>query len=682
MIRGLVAATALGVAIASQATAGSDGPPLLVGANYHPHDWPAERWPQDIALMRAAGFNVVRLGHLCWDSFEPRDGDFQFEWFDRVMDQMAVAGLRVILDIPTRPAPIWLHRAHPSVTAVGPDRAAAYPQGRYYEDIGDPFFRAAAQRLARTLTSRYARHPALLAFGLDNELGAGRFSYSESARQRFVAWLQSRHGTIDALNHAWSGQRWSRRIGAWDEIEFPGVGGSGAPERELDRARFYSDEVLGHLRALKQITDVVAPGGHTASNIWHYNELGFDYQQGLAEGLIDQPGLGFYGVAPKVCFNALLALGELEQPFWAVEFMANRAAPGTMRTNAYLALTVGARVICGWTWRSMSGGEEQFIFGLLDHDGTPSRRYEEYARIAHEFQQLGSAGLPYRPRAEVAIAYSFASQKVTQAREYAYPVRHLDQALEAYTALYRRNRDCRIVDLRALRGHYKLLIVPGCALLDEASARTVREFVQDGGTAIMTALSAEVDENNHVFTTPRPGRLVDVFGVRVGDYEEVKSSPVAVELAGEDAARVRLAQGELEVLFAGAKTPVRSALYEVIEPRGAKVIGTIGAGVPIVTENMFGRGRAIYVGVPATADLIGALCDYLAAPCGLTPPPIVPAGIVARDLDSRHRLLVNPTDAAAAISLPRAGHNLLSDGGPVMSVTLPSNDAAVIRFVP
>lgn len=60
--------------------------------------------------MKEAGFNVTRLGHLAWDSYEPSDGVFDFAWFDEVMDMMHEAGIKVILDIATRPAPIWLHQ--------------------------------------------------------------------------------------------------------------------------------------------------------------------------------------------------------------------------------------------------------------------------------------------------------------------------------------------------------------------------------------------------------------------------------------------------------------------------------------------------------------------------------------------------------------------------------------------
>jgi beta-galactosidase len=51
-------------------------------------DRSAEQIDRDVAIMRGAGFNVVRMGDLSWDSFEPSQGKFSFEWFDKIMDKM------------------------------------------------------------------------------------------------------------------------------------------------------------------------------------------------------------------------------------------------------------------------------------------------------------------------------------------------------------------------------------------------------------------------------------------------------------------------------------------------------------------------------------------------------------------------------------------------------------------
>jgi beta-galactosidase len=194
---------------------------LYVGANYHPHDSNLDQWKKDISLMKEAGFNVVRMGHLAWDSYEPSEGNFNFGWFDTVMNMMNKADIRVILDIAIRPAPIWLHYKYPSINITDPNGDIHYPNHRYMEDIGDPVYQKYALRYADSLTKRYGNHPALLGFGIDNESGDGRISYSETARQRYITWLKKKYQTPDKLNKAWATQRWSRKINQWEEIGFP-----------------------------------------------------------------------------------------------------------------------------------------------------------------------------------------------------------------------------------------------------------------------------------------------------------------------------------------------------------------------------------------------------------------------------------------------------------------------------
>jgi beta-galactosidase len=74
---------------------------------------------------------------------------------------------------------------------------------------------------------------------------------------------------------------------------------------------------------------------------------------------------------------------------------------------AYIGLINYAQTILAWTFNSHLGGEEQALFGLVDHDGTPSWKVDEFAQIASEFRKLQSLGFPRFRRPEVAIAYSF-----------------------------------------------------------------------------------------------------------------------------------------------------------------------------------------------------------------------------------------------------------------------------------
>lgn len=64
----------------------------------------------------------------------------------------------------------------------------------------------------------------------------------------------------------------------------------------------------------------------------------------------------------------------------------------------------------------MLGGEEQYVFGLVDHDGVAGWKYEESKQIAKEFKLLQEHGLPRRTEPEITIAYLFESLKVMALR--------------------------------------------------------------------------------------------------------------------------------------------------------------------------------------------------------------------------------------------------------------------------
>jgi beta-galactosidase len=383
------------------------GQGLYVGTNYHPHDdKDLVKVERDIRLMKAAGFTVVRMGHLAWDSYEPSEGHFDFGWFDQVMGLMDKTGIKVILDIAVRSAPLWLHRKYPSIDVTDAAGNRLYPNHRYMEDVGDSGYQHYALRYADSLTRHYGHHPALLAFGIDNESGDGPISYSETVRQRFIGWLQRKYGGPDSLNKAWASQRWSRRISDFDEVGLPVSGNvNGAPERMLDFRRFISDEVNGFLlRVIGKVT-ANAPGALVNTNAWYYSQMKFfDYTTIAYSGKMTREGCGFYpGSSLTTNYGVMDALFGIERiqfestnPFWCTEFTTMTAVSGSIRKSAYASLLYGNQMVCGWTWQSMHGGEEQYLEGMLDWDGTPNRKYEEYRRIAAEFGKIAPY-FPYKP---------------------------------------------------------------------------------------------------------------------------------------------------------------------------------------------------------------------------------------------------------------------------------------------
>src|SRR5690606_5970543 len=146
-------------------------------------------------------------------------------------------------------------------------------------------------------------------------------------------------------------------------------------------------------------------------------------------------------------------IGEKDTPILCLEFQtasfgADAPPKGAIRMYAYLSLIYRAEAVCAWTWRSMLGGEEQYLFGLLDHDGQPGRKFDEFAQFSHEMDKLKGIGLPYLPQPEIALAYSFESFRVSERQSFYYRTSYIEQLMGTYVALNEDNVDCNIVNLR------------------------------------------------------------------------------------------------------------------------------------------------------------------------------------------------------------------------------------------
>jgi beta-galactosidase len=627
---------------------------LFVGTCYQPVDRSPEQIDRDITIMHGAGFNVVRMGDLSWDSFEPSQGEFDFGWFDKIMDKMQANGIQVILDIPGTAAPIWLHRRYPGVDIVDQNGARRPPAERYMEDVSDPNYAREAGNLAEAMTKHYAHHPAVIAIGYDNEIGNGYMSYSEADRQRFISWLKTKYGTVEVLNHAWATQRWSRRLSNFEDVDLPLADGPGPPERYLDLHRFWSDVIVARLRELDAIRRRNMPDIPAISNLWDTApRKGFDYLS-TYKSYVSYGAEGFYPSDPVTgVFGALTTKGDLATPIWFNEFTAGGGGfygtPGRSRMYAYLGLLIGAQGTLAWTFNSHLGGEEQALFGLLDHDGTPSWKVGEFGRIAGEFRQLEQLGFPRYTHPQVAIAYSFDSfvdshpnGPSSTTLQYFKPS-YTDQVEGAFEPFFRDNIDTAIINI----GHdslspYKLVIVPADYVMDVASAKAIRDYVSAGGTVVMTAFSAKVDEHGQWFDTPLPGRLSDVFGLRTSEFYLPADLP--------------------EFTLGGEKVKASLRFYEVLEPKTAQTLATfsnIPGHLPAITVNKYGSGQAIYLAAPAQASLIGPLVRSLYGTLGIQTGPKTQEGVYARVVDGR-TLYVNTSDEEKDIPVGAGVKGVLS----------------------
>lgn len=617
------------------------GDALYVGTCYQPVDRSREQIRSDIALMKKAGLEVVRIGDLSWDYFEPADGVFDFAPFDFVMDQMAAAGIKVILDIPGTPIPLWAHQRYPGITLTSESGAPLYPAERYMDDISDPDFRRLQLRIADTVTKRYARHPAVIAVGYSNEIGNGYMSYSAGTRQRFIGWLQKRYGTLEALNSAWAAQRWSRRLSDWQQVQLPGFDGPGPSERYLDLRRFWSDATIALLRDLDAVRRANMPDKPALSNLYDSaSRRGFDY---LATQRAYQTygAFGYYSSNPiDGAFQAAMIKGQLPTPVWYNEFQTgffgDYGTRGKTRMSVYLGLLNGGQGFLAWTFNTHLGGEEQIYFGLLDHDDKPSWKLDEVGRIASEFKTIEGLGFPRALEPKIAFSYSYESRVLADRKPLSsyYRTPYITQKLNAFEPVFDDNIDAAVVNVAAADlSRYKLLVVAGEYLIDKAGADAIRNFVHAGGTVVMTAYSGKVDATGQWYGSALPGGLSDVFGLRTSQFYK-SNEPLTGTLSDSS-----------------FSTSIHR--YEVLEPTTARVLGrfsNVEGAPPTATVNSYGKGRAIYVATTAQSNVLKPLYRSLYPELGIARGPATPKGVVAREVGGR-TLYVNTSAAPAEVRI-------------------------------
>jgi beta-galactosidase len=268
-----------------------------------------------------------------------------------------------------------------------------------------------------------------------------------------------------------------------------------------------------------------------------------------------------------------------------------------------------------------------------------------------DLRQLTKFGFPRYTHPQVAIAYSFDSfvdsspnTPSNTTRQFFKPS-YTEQVQGAFEPLFRANIDTAIINVgHADLAHYKLVIVPADYVMDAASAKALREYVSGGGTVLMTAFSAKVDEHGQWFNTPLPGCLSDVFGLKTNAFYDL---PAALSFQLNDAASVETAVHH----------------YEVLEPSTATVVArfTNTAGhTPAVTINRFGKGNAIYLATESNASAITPLMNYLYTVAGIQPGLRTPEGVFARVVDGR-TLYVNTTGEEKRISIPGGRKGLISN---------------------
>lgn len=659
------------------------------GGDYNPEHWPEEVRAEDIRLMKEAGVSMVTAGIFSWALVEPRPGAYDFDWFDRVMDDLGDAGVRVCLATMTASPPPWLTDRHPEILPETAEGVRKWPGSRQHWCPSSPVYREHAVRLATRVAERYGTHPALDTWHVGNEYGCSNpVCYCDVSAEDFRRWLGARYGDIDALNAAWSTTFWSQRYGSFAEIQPPRTTPTHAnPAQRLDYLRFSSDALLECYLAEKEVLDRITPGVPVTTNhmplhkpvdrfAWapHEDVQALDYYQDPFE---DAPQ-----VRAGLAFDVARSAGGgrpwmlLEQAPGAVNWRARNSPkpPGTMRLWSWQAVAQGADAVLYFQWRQSRGGAEKFHSAMVPHGGTGTRIWREVCALGGELGSVPElAGT--RQTAHTALLADWNSWwALEQGSHPSSAFDHSETMLRHYEPLFSAGVSCDVLPPDADLSGYRLVVVPNLYLMSEETGARLTAYVRGGGHLFVSCFSGISDTCDRVHPGGYPAPLREVLGLRVEEFWPLDEGAVT-GLRGDFA-------GEADLWS------------EVIDLEGAEVVAEFDggelAGRPALTRHALGDGVAWYAGTRPAPRLMRALLDRVRAEAGAGPVlDGLPEGVQAAVREStdgarRFVFLLNHTEAPVEVPLPYACRRLVPAGPAAVeeeatAVPLPARGVALLR---
>jgi beta-galactosidase len=605
-------------------------PEILYGAAYYHEYEPTERLDQDVAMMKAAGLNVVRMGESTWSLWEPEDGHFEYAWMDRVVDAMAKAGIKVIMGTPTYSIPTWLYHEHPEILARPLGGAPTFYGPRQNMDIESPIYRWYCERLIRNLVSHYKDNPDVIGWQIDNETS----SYGASNHDVYVGFvnhLKQKFGTTDALNKAWFLNYWGEDINSWEDVPTRDDAQSTGYKLEWSRweqmrvtdflawqaelvrenrgpAQFVTTDFGGMMRADVNENGVADSLDIVADNVYHGTQ---DHYDGATQSI-----QGDFSRSLKHS-NYLITETNAQTTDWTSAFQFP-PYDGQLREDVYTHLSDGAEMVEYWHWASIPANQETYWKGVLSHDFEPNRAYAEVSRTGNELKRIQSHLLGFMPHNQVAILYSRDSLNALDFMPFALSGAQWSGGAPAATygtlvgqlhdALYRLNIGADFVFPGTQNfSQYKLLIVPALYTSDDALLDRIADYVKGGGHVVMTFKSGFANENSAVRWVRAPGPLREACGF---SYQEFSNLEHPLALKGDP-------------YHIGADN---QAMYwaEFLMPEHAKALAYYDHPFfgrwPAITENQYGSGTLLYEGTYLSEPLQKAVLLDVLHRIGLTGP--------------------------------------------------------------
>lgn len=618
---------------------------VLFGAAYYAEYQPTPRIEADLDLMAQASFSVIRVGESVWSTWEPEEGVFDLDWLQPVLDGAHARGIAVLLGTPTYAVPPWLVRRYPEIAGdVATGQRMAWGS-RQEVDFSHAAFRFHAERVVRHILERYADHPAVTGFQVDNEPGLLPF-HNEGVFQRFVDELRQRYGTVEALNEAWGLVYWSHRLSTWADLWRPD--GNAQPQYDLAWRSFQAQLTTEFIAWQAGIVREYASPDQLVTTCISYDRPGVD-DVNLTRVLDVAAGNPYYAMQDDLAHPSgadrtqgwttsgawsLVATADRmyaskQAPFLVTETNAGAiggpatnfpAWDGQWRQAAWALVARGAEMVEYWHWHTLHFGAESYWIGILPHDQRPGRVYRELSALGAELADLGSLLTGLVPDAQLGLVYS-ARSKWGLAGQSPFPARPdsmdpTDVDPRAYATIvdsFARGAFDAGVSVRLLHDEQlsaldpvelartlPVLVVAGLLVAGDDLLDRLRAYAAAGGHLVLGIRTGYGDLEGRPRLAAKPARLAEAAGAGYQEFTNLRE-PLAVRTVGDG---LRLGPDRHATRWA-----------DLLETTGAETLLTYDhphlGRYPAVTTTGHGAGRITTVGTVPDPGLARDLAAWL-----------------------------------------------------------------------
>lgn len=584
-------------------------PHLLHGADYNPEQWldRPDILQRDLELMKEARMNCVSVGIFSWAKLEPREGEYDLDWLEEVIEALYQNGIYTILATPSGAKPVWMSEKYPEIRRVSDKLTRDLTGERHNHCYTSPLYREKVKAIDTALARRFASHPGVILWHLSNEYGG--VCYCPLCQAAFREWLKKKYKTLDELNHQWWTAFWSHTYTDWEQIHAPVPNGEiHTHGLNLDWKRFTTEQVIDFMKLERDAVKAAAPEIPVTTNFMYdfhqYNYFKFkDELDVISWDSYPQwkAGDNWETAADFALWHDTMRSLK-KQPFLLMEStpsvtnwtpVSRLKRPGMHRAASMQALGHGSNSVQYFQFRKSRGSVEKFHGAVVDHyGGSDTLEFQDVKAVGEQLKQLDQALYQSEVKPQAALVFDMENRWALE--DAAGPrncgIHYAETVRDHYRALWKMGIPVDIVDEECDLTGYKLVIAPMLYLLRAGFPQKLKRYVEEGGVLIGACQMGMVNENDLCYLGGWPGDgLSEVFGLR---QEAVDG----------------LWDGETNSLVTetGVSYEVRE-LCTLIHLQGAKALAFYGEdfykGWPALTVNDFGKGKAYYVAARAEEGL-------------------------------------------------------------------------------